>query len=168
MAIIMATNQIDINTCDKMCGLHEYSLVSRNLHVLPLEFLVSCAKRIIQISSGNETSYKRCISKRDSLMRCDGTLVLSLSVDTRSNNCNVSDDVSEFPGRLAPQILLDWHFGRTEWIKKNPAADTNVIDKVLKLQSVLELLEMVHLNASLEIPPVLDRLETMPIDELVI
>ena len=42
----MTTGQLYINTCDKIRSLDEYSLISENLHLLPLESLVNCAKRI--------------------------------------------------------------------------------------------------------------------------
>lgn len=51
----MTTGQLYINTCDKICSLYRYSLISGKLHSLPLEFLVNCAKRIelvIRVISG--------------------------------------------------------------------------------------------------------------------
>ncbi|KAJ6126095.1 hypothetical protein N7471_010588 [Penicillium samsonianum] len=165
----MTPNQLDIDTCDKRCGLHEYSLISGNLHALPFEFLVNCAKQIIEITSWTRTKDKRCISKGTSLIRCDGTLVLSLNIDTRSISRVVSDGgVFEFPGRVATEMLLDWHFSRSKWIRKGPVADTNVINNVLDLPSVLELLESLHVNASLNISPVLEKLSTMPTKDLLL
>lgn len=111
-------NKLDIKTCDKICSLHEYSLVSRNLHALPLEFLVNCARRTLEIISRREISYTCYISKRKSFMKCDGTLVLSLGLDSRRKSGVVSDDIFKLHGRLAAEMLLDWHLSRTAWIMK--------------------------------------------------
>lgn len=110
---------------------------------------------------------ERCISKEISLIRCDGTLVLSLNIDTRSIGRTISiGDVFEFPDRVATEILLDWHFSRSEWIKKSTDANTNVISNVLNPSSVLELLESLHMNASSDISSVLEKLKTMPSKDL--
>ena len=163
----MTPSQLDINTCDERCGLHEYSLISGNLHALSFEFLVNCAKKIIEIASWTKTKDKRCISKRTSFIRCDGTLVLSLNVDTRSISHIVTDGgIFEFPGRVATELLLDWHFSRFKWIKKSVDAGTNMINNCLDLLSVLELSESLHMNASFKISTVLEKLKTMPIKDL--
>jgi hypothetical protein len=46
----MTTTQLDVNTCDKVRGLHKYSLVSGNLHALLLELLVNCATSILEFT----------------------------------------------------------------------------------------------------------------------
>ena len=164
----MTTTQLDVNTCDKMCGLHSYSLLSGNVHALPLEFLVNCARSILGFMCRENISYTCYISKKKSFIRCDGTLVLSFDVDTKGKSHIVSDDIFKFHGRFATEMLLDWHMSRTAWIMQHPEANTSVVNSVLRPLTVLELSGILHLDTSLKICSILDKLETMPIDDLVI
>ncbi|KAJ5751495.1 uncharacterized protein N7511_008460 [Penicillium nucicola] len=152
MMVIPTPNQLDIQTCDKRCGLHEYSLTCGNLHALPFDILIYCAKQIIEITQTTRTREKLYILKEAAL--------ISRSV--------LDGGIFEFPNRVAIEMLLNWHFCRSEWIEKNPDADTNVINTVLDLVSVLELLENLHINANLDISPVLENLKIIPIRDLLI